>query len=121
MPAPDVILSAALGIIVAVVAYATFRQAQRATKAQSDATKTVVDAAAYDRAKELYESAIKTVTDESDRLRLEVSRLHTEVVRMNTVNNTLQGEVGKLQTANSTLQTEVTKLRREVAELRRAS
>ncbi|MGH3303260.1 MAG: hypothetical protein ACRDOK_16580 [Streptosporangiaceae bacterium] len=65
-----------------------------------------MDAQAYERAKELYESAIRTVTDESDRLRAEVTSLHKEVVK-------LRDEVGKLRATNTTL-------RREVAELQRA-
>jgi predicted RNase H-like nuclease (RuvC/YqgF family) len=103
----DLILTVLLGILTAVIAYSAYRLASKANTAQSNATKTAVDAEAYKRARELYESAIKTVEAEADRLRTEVTSLHDEV--------------GRLRSINDTLTTEVRKLRREVAELKAAS
>jgi peptidoglycan hydrolase CwlO-like protein len=95
-----------LGLMTISIAFFAYRLSVRANKAQSDSTKTLVDAQAYERAKVLYESAIKTVTDESDRLRTEVSSLHEEVSKLRT-------EVGRLRAVN-------TALTREVAELKKA-
>lgn len=77
----------------------------RANKAQAQAASTAVDAAAYQRAKDIYESAI-------DSLKGQTTDLHDQVIN-------LQTEVSRLRTQSADLQTEVSRLRSSNAELRR--
>jgi predicted nucleic acid-binding Zn-ribbon protein len=104
---PSDIAIVLLGLMTVCVAFVTFRQAQRANRAQSEHAAKVVDAEAYERAQALYESAIRTAVDESRRLRSEVAVLHDEVGRLRT-------EVDRLQATNAALL-------REVADLKRAA
>jgi chromosome segregation ATPase len=121
-------VAAVIGILAATIAYATFRLSARANKSQADASKAVVDAQAYERAKVLYESMIKTVKDEADHLRVQVGRLESTVDDLQTANTALthtiaeaQGEVSKLRREVRSLQTSNRALTAEVAELKAAS
>jgi predicted nucleic acid-binding Zn-ribbon protein len=94
-----------LGLLTAAIATAAFFAATRANRAQAQAAETAVDAAAYQRAKEIYESAIGSLKDQT-------RDLHDQIVN-------LQAEVSRVRTQSADLQTEVTQLRNSNTELRR--
>jgi peptidoglycan hydrolase CwlO-like protein len=101
-----------LGLLTAVVAVAAFFSAQKANQAQARAQVTAVDAAAYGRAKAIYESAIEALQSQTADLHEQVEALSTEVDRLRTANNDLSGEVGRLRSANSELKRKITVLER---------
>jgi predicted nucleic acid-binding Zn-ribbon protein len=94
-----------LALLATGLSAAAFFAATRANRAQADAAESAVDAAAYQRAKDIYESAI-------DSLKGQTRDLHDQVVN-------LQTEVSRLRLQSADLQTEVVQLRGSNADLRR--
>ena len=78
----DRIIEILLALLSAAVGYASFRLSTKAGEAQDRATAVAVDAAAYDRAKELYESAIMTLRADLGNAREEIGRLNSEVSQL---------------------------------------
>jgi len=106
------IVSAFLGVITAIVALVAYRQSTQAQRATAKAAEIGIDAAAYERAKELYESAIASSVSETDRLQRTVSELRREVTALQTSNSSLVREISKLRTSNVLLRAEIQELRR---------
>lgn len=99
-----------LGLLTAVVAVAAFFSAQKANRAQAHATTIAVDAAAYGRAKAIYEGAIEALQSQTADLHDEVGRLSAEVSRLRSANSSLSDEVGRLHNANNDLKRKITAL-----------
>ena len=104
-----------LGLLTAAIAGAAYFAATRANRAQSDATKMGVDAAAYSRARELYESAI---TAQGSSLRGQITDLSAEVTRLRLQGVDLSAEVTRLRLQGADLSAEVTALRALNTDLR---
>jgi hypothetical protein len=85
-----------LGLLTAAVAATAFLSASRANREQSKASSAAVDAAAYTRAREIYEGALGT-------LRVEVDGMRQEIGRLRDSNATLRGEISELHQVISTL------------------
>jgi predicted RNase H-like nuclease (RuvC/YqgF family) len=85
----SLIVEILLGLLTVAVTVAAFLSAKRANEEQSKSERIAVDAAAYQRAKEIYEGAL-------DALHTEVNGLRTEVSRLRNSNNRLQDEVATL-------------------------
>lgn len=86
-----------LGVLACIVGVVTFLAASNANRQQARATMTAVDAAAYQRAQQIYESALaslridlENMRDESQRLRESNDRLRAEVTE-------LRLEIGRLR------------------------
>lgn len=100
--------SAAFNIIITVasvaVAAAAFYGANRATRSKAASDNRAVDAAAYSRATDIYESTIAT-------LRTEIARLTTEIQAARTELGQIHTELGRLQDTNDDLMTRLSRLR----------
>lgn len=100
------ILVTAVGILLATaVSAAAFLSASRARRATAEASKSAVDAGAYGRAKEIYDSAI-------DQLQASVAELRAEINRLRSQAADLSGEITRLRATNEELRAEVATLRR---------
>jgi chromosome segregation ATPase len=84
-----------LGLMAAGVTSAAFFAATRANRAQSQSTQVSVDAAAYTRAKEIYEGALGTLRTEVESMRLEVTRLRESNDRLREEIAGLRQELGR--------------------------
>ncbi len=78
----SVLASLAIGVPSVILSGATYVFGTRAHRDAMSQKAATVDAAAYDRAKMLYESAITTMQTESAELRAEVIRLRADVAAM---------------------------------------
>lgn len=101
-----------LGLLTAVVAVAAYLSAQKANQAQAKAQATAVDAAAYGRAKEIYEGAIEALQSQTADLHDQVEQLGAEVGRLRSANTRLSGEVDRLRSANTDLKQQITAIER---------
>jgi predicted nucleic acid-binding Zn-ribbon protein len=96
-----------LGLLTASVAFVALFVGLRANRAQAQAAETAVDAAAYQRAKEIYESAIGSLKDQTTDLHDQVVNLQTEVSRLRLQSADLQSEVTQLRQANTDLRAQI--------------
>ena len=98
----------AFNILVAVtsvmVAGAAFYGANRATRLKASTDNRAVDAAAYTRATDIYESTIATLRAEIGRLTDEVKAARAEIQQVHT-------DLGRLQDTNDELMTRLSRLR----------
>lgn len=101
-----------LGLLTAVVAVAAYLSAQKANQAQAKAQTTAVDAAAYGRAKAIYEGAIEALQSQTADLHEQVEQLSAEVSRLRSANTDLSDEVGQLRSANADLKRKITAIER---------
>ncbi len=75
-------LTALSGLIAAIVAASTFYMARRTTTQRESAAEKAVDADAYKRGVEIYESTIETLRNEVKDLRAEIRSLHDEISQL---------------------------------------
>lgn len=101
-----------LGLLTAAVAAAAFFSAQKANRAQAQASTIAVDAAAYSRAKQIYEGALDALQSQTADLHEQVEALSDEVGRLRSANIELSDEVGRLRSANTDLKRKITALER---------
>ncbi len=90
------ILTAFSGVIAAVVALVSFWLSARVARIQNDASRHAVDADAYRRGVEIYESTIDNLRQEVKDLREEIRSLHKEVGQLRQSNRELLDEISKL-------------------------
>jgi predicted nucleic acid-binding Zn-ribbon protein len=107
----NLIVEILLAFLALVVSGAAFFSSTRANRAQSEAAQTAVDAGAYQRAKEIYEGAIKTLEGQTAQLHHEVISLQGEVTRLRMQGTDLAGEVTRLRGVNDELRGEIASLR----------
>ena len=88
---------------------ASHREAEHAREAQ----RLAVDAAAYDRARQMYEAAISLLKDQVDDLTSRIATLSEEVHRLRSANEKLEREVIKWRGAADELRVELQKHREE--------
>lgn len=93
-----------LGVLALAIGIGSFVGASRAAKVQAIGVRRGVEAGAYQRATDIYESAITSMESQMTRLREETVRLRQEIAALNT-------EVDKLHVSNRELATEVIDLR----------
>ena len=105
------VTTVAIGVVTAVIAFATFYLAARAARAQHQAVVKGVDAEAYDRARGLYESAIDNLQEETRRLEAQVASLRAEVAQVHDQAALLQAEIRKLRSSNDALRRELIALK----------
>lgn len=99
----DLTVQILLGLLVLVVGFSGYITASRATRAQSASADKAVDAAAFERARQIYEGALETLRDElascrSELLsaRGEISGLRHELARVRAELERLHPETGPL-------------------------
>ncbi|MGH7240489.1 MAG: hypothetical protein ACREHG_10575 [Candidatus Saccharimonadales bacterium] len=100
----SLIVEILLAVLTVAVAVGTYLGAARAGKAQASGVLADVDAKAYERARESYESAIATLVEHVERLKVQLEQIETEVEQLHKSNRDLLGQVEDLQIANSRLQ-----------------
>lgn len=103
----NTIIEVLLGLIAATVGFVAYHGSNRAAKAQAMATEADIDADAYVRAKEIYESAIHSLEDHVNRLREQTTLLDAEVNRLQRSNADLQRQVLEMQIVNARLENEL--------------
>jgi predicted nucleic acid-binding Zn-ribbon protein len=109
----SLIVEILLGMLTVGVALAAYLAATRANRAQAQAATTAVDAAAYQRAKDIYEGAIDSLKDQTRDLHDQVVNLQTEVSRLRTQSADLQTEVTQLRSSNTDLRRQISILERK--------
>lgn len=112
------ILLAVLSVIIGLTSYLG---ANRVSKQQADNAADDIDAQAYQRAREIYESAINELESHVNRLRVRMESLSDEVGLLRTQNNDmyqvnirLNLQVRELQSANQVLEAQVATLKKRV-------
>ena len=100
-----------IGVLGLIVAIATIWLSGHAARTQAGAAVKGVDAAAYDRARELYESAIDNLQEETRRLEAQVASLRAEVAAVHDQAGLLQAEIRKLRQSNDALRRELAALK----------
>lgn len=114
----NLIIEVLLGLLTGVVGYVSYRGSTRAQKAQAITAKETIDAEAYERAKNIYESAIKALEGHIGQLReqtqlldQEVARLQRSNIELQRSNVQLQEQVLEMQISNARLETDLRELR----------
>lgn len=107
----SLIVTILLGIATVTIAFASFRVASRANRAQSEAVVVAVDAGAYERAKSIYEGAIETLTDQVGEFRSQIVTLQADMRLLRDQSAELQTEVARLRLSNDTLSRELAHFR----------
>lgn len=102
-----------LALLALVLPAAVFFAARGANRAQSETAALAVDAAAYQRAKDIYEGAIDALKDQTRDLHDQVVNLQTEVSRLRTQSADLQTEVTQLRSSNTDLRRQIGILERK--------
>jgi peptidoglycan hydrolase CwlO-like protein len=100
-----------LGALTVVVGFVSYWSSTRAAKAQSLATQADIDADAYNRAKDIYESAIEALKGNVETVREQARMLEAEVKKLRDSNKSLQEQVVELRVANARLEDELRHLR----------
>lgn len=85
-----IIVEILLGLLTIIVGFVTFIAASRTQQQQHIAEKTSVDAAAYARAREIYESALQTLREELSSTRSELLTARGDIM-------SLRDEIGRLR------------------------
>lgn len=103
-----------LGILPVAVGIVAYINSQKAIRSQEGRAEAEVDAQAYDRARQIYESAIDAMSEQSDRMRKQEEKqlelLSSEVQKLQESNGRLRAEITELQLANADLRTRVVEL-----------
>jgi len=85
------------GVVAIAMTLIAFVSASRANRAQSKATTVTIEAGAYARARESYESALSTVREEVAGLRAEISSLRQSNDRLRDQITSLTNEITRLR------------------------
>jgi septal ring factor EnvC (AmiA/AmiB activator) len=119
---PALAVDVVLGILPFVVGYATLRMTSRTASQAAQVEAKRVDAAAFERARTIYEGAIDQLESELGQVRTERDRLSGEVRRLAGINDELErqtgvmhgvgGEVDRLRETNQRLLAELDRWRR---------
>ncbi len=123
MSLADVAVQVAIGAVPLGVAYFAFRSAtdanrrtqetaQKNAAANAEIEKTKVDAEAYERAKTIYQDALRELEKQLDRLTAQFDRINEQLAREQDTSNSLRTQI-------RTLQGQVVSLERFAATLRR--
>jgi len=107
----NVIIEILLAVLTVAIGVGSFVGASRANSSQAAGTRAAIDAAAYERAKLIYESAIDTLQEQIQALRVQMSTLDEEVIKLQRTNQSLMIRVGELQATNSELTKQISELK----------
>ena len=113
-----------LGVLTVTVSIVAYISANRANREQARLGVVTVDAAAYERARQNYESALETVRSEVNELRDQVQllrdanrRAENELVNMRSANHRAEIELANLRDANRRAEEKIASLQRRLFEL----
>lgn len=112
----SVIVEVLLAVLTVAIGVGSFLGASRANRAQTVGAQAAIDAAAYERAKEIYESAIDTLQEQIQALRVQMTSLDTEVTKLQQTNRNLLLRVTELQDTNTKLTTQISHLKGKINE-----
>ena len=93
---PTTITDIILGLLPFIVGYATLRMSSRSVEASSRVQAREVDAAAFERARVIYEGAIDQLETELAAVRRERDHLVVEIRRLSGINDELERQLGTL-------------------------
>jgi cell division protein FtsB len=113
----SIIVEILLSVLAVMIGVGSFVGASRANKLQSESAQTAIDATAYQRAREIYESAIDTLQEHVTGLREQMITLDSEVAKLQETNRSLMLQVSELQATNRDLTIQVAGLQRSNTEL----
>lgn len=92
-----------LGVLTAAVGFVAFIASTRANREQAKARGLAVDAAAYARAKDIYEGALDSLKEEMERMRAETARVRESNDSLRKSNDALRLEIHRLRDEVSAL------------------
>ena len=107
----SVIVEILLAVLTLAIGVGSFIGASRANSSQAAQARAAIDAAAYERAKQIYESAIDTLQEQIKALREQMTHLDKEVNKLQATNQSLVLRVAELQHTNNELTTQIADLR----------
>jgi len=110
---PTIIVQILLAVLTVMVGLGAFIGANRANASQAAGAKSAIDAAAYERAKQIYESAIDTLQEQIQALREQMMSLDQEVIKLQQTNQSLVLRVAELQVTNHDLTEQISELRKK--------
>lgn len=96
----SLVIEILLSLVAAAIGVGSFVAAGRAAKVQAVAVTAGVEANAYQRATNIYESAIEAMQLQLSRLRGEIAALNAEVEKLRESNQALSDQVTELRVAN---------------------
>lgn len=109
----SIIVEILLGIMTIALGIGGYFGASRANKAQEEIKQEDIDAQAYGRAKDIYESAIRALQDNITQLRQQMADLEAELVKLRRANGDLLTEVAKLRVSKAQIEAELNEWRTE--------
>ena len=114
----SLIVEILLGVLSVAIAFGSYIGASRVNRAQAETATTEIDAQAYQRAREIYESAIDALEEHVNRLKVQMVALGEEVTKLQAsnaelhyTNIRLNVQVKELQSANHDLEHQLITLR----------
>jgi peptidoglycan hydrolase CwlO-like protein len=108
----SVIVEILLAVLTLAIGIGSFVGASRANSSQAAGMKASIDAAAYERAKQIYESAIDTLQEQIQGLRDHLNGLDDEIGKLQVNNRNLMLRISELQQTNDQLTTQLSNLRK---------
>lgn len=109
----SLIVEILLGLITIALGVGGYFGATKANRTQQETKQEEIDAQAYGRAKDIYESAIKSLQDNIVQLRQQMSDLEAELVKLRRANGDLLTEVSKLRVSKAQIEAELEEWRSE--------
>lgn len=111
-PSLTVIIEIILGLLPFITGYMSFRWSTRSATEQAQAAQHAVDAQAYERARQIYDYAIRQLRDDNDRLRHDLGQQTTDAAQA----RGLRAELAERDQAISQLRDHIDLLRRRLGE-----
>jgi len=111
----DRIIEIFLGLLTVAVGYSSFYLATRSAKVQGDASAKAVDAAAFERAREIYESALDAIRKELTDTRNELRATRDELNSTRNVLITARGELFHASREIDGLRVDIVRLEHQIS------
>ena len=106
----SVVIEVLLAILSVMIGVGSFLGASRAAKFQATPALAEIDAKAYERAKQIYESAIDTMDEQIKRLHVNIDELNKEVTTLRRTNSDLISEMQEMRITNMRLENRLKRL-----------
>lgn len=109
----SIIVEILLGLMTLALGVGGYFGANKANKAQQETKQEEIDAQAYGRAKDIYESAINALQEHIVQLRQQMADLEQELMKLRKVNGELVSEVAQLKVSKAHIEAELNEWRAE--------
>lgn len=102
-----------LGVLTVMIGVGAYLGAARAQGVKAVGVSENIESDAYERARSIYEGAIKSMESHIDRLRSETAELASEIAKLRESNMDLQASNRQLQASNALLSQQIEELQKE--------